>query len=116
MKYIFASLYHSIRRRRPSGTPYFNTRLLISASIALHILQFSLFVKWLTGIELLPHGKVQFVVVCMGVGTIIMSLLSFLIPYKTIIDIKVSDSHVNMMNYCFFCIFLSILFYLWYFS
>lgn len=101
MKYIIATIYQSIKGRRPDGTPYFNTRLTVATAAVIHTLQLLLILRWRLSWNLMPNSKSGFILLCVNFVIVIMIALNYLYPYEEINNIEVKPSHVKLMSYGF---------------
>jgi hypothetical protein len=111
IQYFFASVYQSIKRRTPDGTPYFNLCLLITIVVTLNFFNAALILKIWFNVNLLPNVKSQFTVWFISFAVLLIGFLNYIIPRSIIIEIDVSDKDIKRNNLyfllsIFFCIVL----------
>jgi hypothetical protein len=111
IQYFFASVYQSIRLRRPDGTPYFNLCLLITITILLHIFHALLLLKIWFKVDLMPDAKSQFIVWFVSLAILLILFLNYVIPQSVISEVDVLDKDIKRNNryfllYIFICIVL----------
>jgi hypothetical protein len=102
IKYFFASVYQSIKSRRPSGTPYFNLSLGITGILLLNIVDLLLILKIWLHINLITETKSTFITCFISLAILIIFLIRMIMPFDELNDIDVDQSDIKRNNFLFF--------------
>lgn len=105
MLHFFAGVYRSIKNRRPNGTPYFNLRMGIVGIMFLHYFQLAVLMRKYYDVNLIVASQTTFVLTLLSVSTPLMYLLTLIMPLEVLLNIEVSEIHVNRYNLLFFLYF-----------
>lgn len=95
--YVLALIYHSIKRRRPEGTPYFRMQFVIIMNLLLHLIEVLAMVRTYLGINLVSSNRIIFISTACLIGLVLMFIIKTIYPLKLIANINVEQTHVNKM-------------------
>ena len=72
IEYFLAGVYQALKNKRPEGTPYFNLRLLIVATLFIHYVELAIVVRRHSMINLIPFSKTKFLICLISISTFLM--------------------------------------------